>query len=119
MREVPPLAPRLREYGLAYCDPEESNRGPDGGPQATLVVSDVYQGVSMHVARGEVQAIQIMEQVQKVEGEPTTAWSTVSPIISRGTQHVRRLVGTVPVEADGSALPRVGVEEYFLELAGP
>ncbi|MGO8745514.1 MAG: hypothetical protein ACLQNE_05950 [Thermoguttaceae bacterium] len=104
-REVPPLVtPRCENMEFAYCDPEESNRGPDGGPQATLVVSDVYQGVSMHVARGEVQAIQIMEQVQKSrQRRPTTAWSTVSPIISRGTQHVRRLVGTVPVEADGSA----------------
>jgi len=104
-REVPPVVvPRCENPQFVYRDVEQSNRGPDDGPTATLAVQDVYQGVSSHIRRGEVGYIQVMEQVQKSRPRhPVTAWSTVAPIIGRGTQHVRRLVGVVPVEPDGSA----------------
>ena len=46
-----------------------------------------------------------MEQVQKSRRRVGlwTAWGTVNPIVSRGTIHVRRVIGRVPIEADGSA----------------
>jgi len=102
---MPPMtAPRTDNPEFVYRDPERSNRGPDEGSLATLTVTDVYQGISAHVQRGEAKYIQVMEQVQKSRPRhPTSGWSTVAPIIGRGTQHVRRLAGVVPIEADGSA----------------
>ena len=85
-----------------YREPEDMNRQPDSAT-GTLLVSDVYQGITPQVKRGEAKWIQVMEQVQKsrsmADGE---AWGH-TPIISRGTVHVRREIGLVPIEADGSA----------------
>jgi len=85
-----------------YRDPEEMNRNPDTHT-GTLLVSDVYQGIAPQVKRGEAKWIQVMEQVQKsrsmADGE---AWGH-TPVISRGTVHVRREIGLVPIESDGSA----------------
>ena len=88
---------------FVYRDPVEANRNPDRD-MGTYVMQDVYQGLPAVIERGEIKAIQILEQVPKsgtsdgglsVWGYQTTA--------SRGTMFVRRLIGTVPVEEDGSA----------------
>lgn len=103
-RPVPPVIPPQAEVPeWVRRDPEETNRNPDEGLTADLFVQDVLRGLEPEVKRDEVAAIQIVEQVQKSRcmagGE---AWGH-TPIIGRGTVHVRRLVGEVPVEADGSA----------------
>jgi len=85
-----------------YRDPVEANRGPESSLTGTLLVQDVYQGISTHVQRGEAKFIQIMEQLPKTQKHLLDAWGT-SPLISRGTVHVRRLIGVVPIEEDGSA----------------
>ncbi|TWU38361.1 HzsA-related protein [Novipirellula artificiosorum] len=100
---VPPtIAQTCTPVPWQYRDPEEMNLHPDSDT-GTLLLYDVYQGIAPDVARGEAKWIQVMEQVQKsrrmADGE---AWGH-TPIISRGTVHVRREVGLVPIEADGSA----------------
>ena len=105
-RPAPPaIAPQAEPAEFVDRDPESANRNPDGSRTATLVVADVYQGIAAHVSRGEVKYIQVMEQVQKSRRRVGlwTAWGTVNPIISRGTVHVRRVIGRVPIESDGSA----------------
>ncbi len=102
-RKTPPvIATQCNNPEWVYRDPVEANRNPDN-LTGTMVLQDVYRGIEAHVRRGEAKSIQIMEQVQKsrcmVGGE---AWGH-TPIIGRGTVHVRRLVGTVPIESDGSA----------------
>jgi len=102
-RKRPPILPSAsdnREY--VHRPPLETNRKPDD-LWATLVVADVYAGLPGHVKPGEIKYIQIMEQVPKTHSKlAPEAWGD-SPTIGRGTYYVRRLIGTVPVEADGSA----------------
>lgn len=100
-RQLPPaVAQTATPVTWAFRDPEEMNRNPEPAT-GTLLVYDVYQGLD--VKRGELKWIQVMEQVQKsrsmADGE---AWGH-TPIISRGTVHVRREIGLVPIAADGSA----------------
>ena len=102
-RKRPPVIPtQCDNPRWEYREPEKVNSKPDR-LSGTLIVQDVYQGISPHVKRGEAKFIQVMEQARKSRcmagGE---AWGH-TPIIGRGTVHVRRLIGLVPIEADGSA----------------
>ncbi|MBT3201012.1 MAG: hypothetical protein HN350_14005 [Phycisphaerales bacterium] len=103
-RKTPPGVPsQSKELGFELRDPEVRNRTPDAKRFGTLFVQDVYQGISAHVKRGQAKSLMVIEQVQKSRmmsgGE---AWGH-TPIIGRGTVHVRRVLGVVPVEKDGSA----------------
>lgn len=102
-REVPPsIVGQADTPDWVYREPEEANMKPDS-LEGTLLIQDVYTGISPHVKRGQAKYIQVVEQVQKSRcmagGE---AWGH-TPIISRGTVHVKRVLGTVPIEEDGSA----------------
>ncbi|MCF7849487.1 MAG: PQQ-binding-like beta-propeller repeat protein, partial [Kiritimatiellales bacterium] len=103
-RAKPPVIPdSIPPNPWTYQDTETMNRENDGIEKiSTLLVQDVYRGISKHVKRGEAKYVAVMEQVQKSRmltgGE---AWGH-SPLIGRGTVHARRLVGLVPVEEDGS-----------------
>ena len=103
-RKVPPVIPPLsKTTPFVLRDPEVRNRTPNDKNFGTLFVQDVYQGISAHVKRGQAKSLMVIEQVQKSRrmsgGE---AWGH-TPIIGRGTVHVRRVLGLVPVEKDGSA----------------
>lgn len=108
-RKVPPvIADKIPPFDWTFQDPETMNRTDAGtGMMATMMVQDVYKGISDHVKPGEAKYIAVMEQVQKSRilsgGE---AWGH-SPLIGRGTVHVRRLNGLVPIEEDGSAFFKV------------
>jgi len=103
-RKRPPVIPAASEpVEFKYVDPVIANICPDDSIQGTLILIDVYEGLTGHVKRGEIKSLQIMEQVPKTRPHTGgTAWS-ISPLIGRGTFDVRRLIGTVPVEKDGSA----------------
>ena len=97
---IPPLSPGEE---FVDVDPVVAGIRPDDSIQATFVLDDVYEGLQGHVQRGEIKSLQIMELVPKTR--PHTggyAWN-ISPLVGRGTFYVRRLIGTVPVEEDGSA----------------
>ncbi|MDF7824839.1 hypothetical protein P4B35_12510 [Pontiellaceae bacterium B12227] len=108
-RKRPPvIADKVPPVAWNYSDPEEMNRTDAGADMtATMMLQDVYLGISEYVKRGEAKYIAVMEQVQKSRrmagGE---AWGH-TPIIGRGTVHARRLIGLVPVEDDGSAFFKV------------
>ena len=102
-RASPPVIPSRAENPDYVGRPtiEVVNQPDDAW--GTLVLSDVYDQMAAHVARGEIKALQIMEQVPKTHPKDAPeAWGD-SPIIGRGTYYVRRLIGVVPVDEDGSA----------------
>lgn len=103
-RQRPPvLSPGSENPEFVHSDATQRNRDPDDSLAGTFVLQDVYQGLSPPVRRGEVRAIQILEQVPRVGTIQGKALFGHWTAISRGTMYVRRIIGTVPVESDGSA----------------
>jgi len=103
-RKRPPvIPPQSSNPEFAEEDPVETNRNPSDELTGTFIVQDVYQGLRPHVKRGEIKALQILEQIPRSRemGGPSLWGQWVA--MSRGTMYARRLIGTVPVEEDGSA----------------
>jgi hypothetical protein len=106
-----PLRPRRMPPAIAShttppatAVPQQAVRPAEDEP-ATVSIDNVYQGIEAYVRPGEARYIQVMEQLEKTQqrvGAPR-GWGTINPIIGRGTVHVRRVIGRVPIEADGSA----------------
>jgi len=98
--EPVPLVARPRPHLLP---PIEENRGrgtrtKDEDDDATLVLMDVYEGLP-GVPRGEAKFLRILEDV------PRKGVHEGGVICTSGTSiyTVKRIFGTVPIEADGSA----------------
>ena len=65
-----------------------------------LVLSDIYVGRNMEgVERGEIKELLVLEQLPK----PVNFSGGPEPLTVGGTFTLQRILGTVPVEADGSA----------------
>jgi hypothetical protein len=86
-------------------------KGLDPATPATLIVSDVYQGLP-GVKRGEVKYLRVLETHSKtVRTRPQRCDIGVN-----SGWDIRGVLGTVPVEADGSARFRVPpYKQLFLE----
>ena len=69
---------------------------PDWSRKATLMLQDVYQGIEPEVKRGRVEYLAVMEQVAHTTPRGG-AMGLGAPF------YVNRLIGLVPVRADGSA----------------
>ena len=106
----PPLLPERRDYKSAT---------------GRMYVSDVYQGTHMQgVRRGDVASLRVVESVEKrVWTYPlwdcaqfvtaTQSGGTLNrPAISWAGFEVKRILGTLPVEADGSANFEVPAERF-------
>lgn len=105
-RERPPVIPaRAHNVEFAAADPAVGPDDRDTRDWATMVLQDVYRGISTHVKRGEAKHLQIMEQLfrPKYECDDPVGVHGIQVVIGRGTSHVRRLIGNVPIEDDGSA----------------
>jgi hypothetical protein len=73
-------------------------------PMGELVLSDVYRGRNMAgVKRGDITQLLVLEQLPK----PANFSGGQEPLTIGGTFTLQRVLGTVPVEADGSANFRV------------
>ena len=93
LQEPRPLATRPRGRVI----PPRSNLQK---PTGTLVLHDLYKGRSMAgVRRGEVKELLILESLPK----PINFTGGMEPLSYGGTFTLERIIGTVPVEADGSA----------------
>lgn len=94
VHEPRPLVPRPRE-------PVTPPRTDLSATLATLFVADVYQGRNLHpVKRGDIKKLLVLEDLPKpvnYHGGGTT------PLAHGGTWTLKRILGTVPVEEDGSA----------------
>ncbi len=88
---------------------------------AVVYLQDVYQGLAPYVARGDVAAVRVVEEVAKpVEISPSLrAFGFQFPVVSCGATYApKRVWGEVPVEPDGSAAFEVptGRPLYFMAL---
>jgi cytochrome c553 len=89
-----PLVPRA-------MPPLVATSPASGGGEGEMVLADVYRGLG-DVARGSVKQlriVQIFPKTTNVGGQP--------PIGLAGEENGRAILGTVPVESDGSARFRV------------
>jgi len=66
-------------------------------PTAEVILSDVYQGLG-DVSPGLIKKLRIVQIFPK-----TTPWANVPRIGVAGEENARAILGTVPVEPDGSA----------------
>lgn len=91
--EPRPLAPRPREAVIAP-------RAQPGGPTGRMVLGDVYHGRNLEgVKRGEIKKLLVLEQLPKPVNFSGGMW----PVSDGGTFTLARLLGTVPVDPDGTA----------------
>ena len=91
--EPRPLRPHPREPMLPHRIEAAKGVG-------TLFLSDVYRGRNMRgVKRGEIKELLVLETLPK----PINFTGSGDPISYNGTFTLERVLGTVPVEADGSA----------------
>jgi hypothetical protein len=92
LHEPRPLRSRLREPVI----PSRIDLGDSSGQ---LIVMDVYQGRSMTgVKRGAIKKLLILENLPK----PVNYGGSMDPITYGGSYTLNRVLGTVPVEPDGS-----------------
>jgi len=102
------IAPRRRERVIApKSDPTE--------PTGRLVLADVCHGRKMQGVRpGEVKKLLVLEQLPK----PVNFSGVQQTLSMNGTFTLKRILGTVPVEADGSAFFEVPAlrSVYFVAL---
>ena len=69
-------------------------------PTGRLVLSDIYEGRNVEgIRRGEVKKLLVLEQLPK----PANFSGGQEPLTIGGTFTLQRIIGTVPVEEDGSA----------------
>lgn len=95
--EPRPLVPRPRERVL----PDRTNpEDPDG----IVMVQDVYQGRNMEgIQRGEIKRLLVLESLPK----PINYTGGMDPLTYGGSFTLERILGTVPVQDDGSAVFRL------------
>jgi hypothetical protein len=93
LNEPRPLRPRPRE-------PVIPSRVDLTKTTGTLILMDTYIGRNMRgVNRGDIKKLLIMEILPKPVNFEGQMW----PITVWGSFFIKRIIGTVPVEADGSA----------------
>ena len=91
--EPRPLRPRPRERVL----PSRVRLGESTG---SVILADVYNGRRMEgVGRGEIKKLLVLETLPK----PINYSGGMEPLSYGGTFTLERVLGTVPVEEDGSA----------------
>ena len=91
--EPRPLRPRRQEAVIP-------SRFTSEDPTGRLVLSDIYEGRNMEgVEPGEIKKLLVLEQLPK----PVNFSGGSEPLSMGGTFTLQRVLGTVPVEPDGSA----------------
>ncbi len=115
-----PIRPVTRPPALPSVTPV-SHTLDDKPPVARIYLQDVYQGLAPHVARGEVAAIRVVEEVAKpIEISPALrAFGFQFPVVSAGATYAPKAVwGETPVQPDGSAAFEVPANTplYFMAL---
>jgi hypothetical protein len=93
VHEPYPIAPRPRQRRVPP-------RTEPSAATGRLVVADVHHGRNMEgVKPGEIKRLLVLEQLPK----PVNFSGVQMTISMNGTFELKRILGTVPVEADGSA----------------
>jgi hypothetical protein len=104
--------PRLLR--AAQAPPQIAPRVNLSRADATLILTDVYHGRRLDgVERGEITDLLVIEPLPK----PINYTGGMDPLTYGGTFTLERLVGTVPVEPDGSAHFRLPALRSFFFVA--
>ncbi|NIP27985.1 MAG: hypothetical protein GWN67_07205 [Phycisphaerae bacterium] len=109
-RQIYRLPPELVKAGVECHEPRPLRARPrelvipprSDSRQATgrLILQDVYAGRRMEgVKRGEIKKLLVLESLPK----PINYSGKMPPMSFGGTYTLERIIGTVPVESDGSA----------------
>ena len=107
LHEPRPILPRRRE-------PVIPSRVDLTQTTGTLFLSDIYTGRNMDgIQRGDIKKLLILETLPK----PINYTGGMDPLSYGGTFTLERIVGTVPVEADGSACFEVPALRSFFFVA--
>ena len=107
LHEPRPLVPRPRERIIP-------DRVKPGAATGRLVLADIYDGRNMAgVKRGEIKKLLVLETLPM----PIHYTGGMDPISYGGTFTLERIVGTVPVEADGSAYLELPALRSFFFVA--
>ena len=107
LQEPRPLVARARE-------PIVVPRVNPGAPAGRLVLADIYNGRNMTgVARGDIKKLLVLESLPM----PIHYTGGMDPISYGGTFTLERIVGTVPVEEDGSAYMELPALRSFFFVA--
>lgn len=106
------LVANADDYGMIYSIPVKNRPTPPVIPdkikpnekEATVFIQDIYEGEGLRgVKRGEVKSLRIFAYEYAYQ-------QTLSDHYNNGIQagwDIKRLIGTVPVEADGSAIFKI------------
>ncbi len=95
--EPRPVIARARERGI----PDRTARAQ---PTGLLILADVHQGRAMQgVRQGEIKKLLVLETLPK----PINYTGGMDPLTYGGSFALERVLGTVPVEPDGSAYVEV------------
>ena len=107
LHEPRPLAPRERERRV----PSRTDLAESTG---RLILTDVNRGRNMAgIEPGEITRLLVMESLPK----PINYTGGMDPLSYGGTFTLERIVGTVPVEADGSAYMELPALRSFFFIA--
>jgi hypothetical protein len=109
--EPVPLLPRRRPPVIPFRRDFVSETG-------TFYVQDVYQGTHLKgIKRGEVKFLRVVESPEKRFWSRGALLSTVAPAVNWDELMNKRVLGVVPVNADGSATFEVPSEKFvFFQL---
>ncbi|MCL4177582.1 MAG: discoidin domain-containing protein [Verrucomicrobia bacterium] len=89
-------------------------RSHPGSATGRLVLADAYQGRNLTgVARGDIARLLVVESLPK----PINYTGGMDPLSYGGTFTLERILGTVPVEADGSAYFEVPANRSLFVVA--
>lgn len=107
LHEPRPLLPRAREHVIpARANPEEVT--------GRVVLANAYEGRNMTgVERGDIRKLLVVEALPK----PINYTGGMDPISYGGTFTLERILGTVPVEDDGSAYAQVPANRALFFVA--
>lgn len=107
LSEPRPLVARPRE-------PIIPDRVNPAVPTGKLVLADIYEGRNLvGVQRGEIKQLLVLETLPM----PIHYTGGMDPLSYGGTFTLERIVGTVPVEADGSAYLELPAQRSFFFVA--
>jgi hypothetical protein len=109
--EPVPLMPRKRPPIIPFRRDFVSKTG-------TFYVQDVYQGTHLKgIKRGDVKYLRVIESPEKRFWSKGALLSTVAPAVNWDELMNKRVLGIVPVNADGSAMFEVPTEKFvFFQL---
>ena len=105
-RRTPPLVTHLTDVGRPVAGPAANAGGPiapkpavaDSDERGVISVVNVYDGMLPWPEKTEIKALRIIHVIPKVTS------GVSKPPVGYGTKtNTRRVLGTVPVESDGSA----------------